>query len=368
MSSKRIAILAPSPPRATLGGIERVVINIANGLAGRGHEVDFLTSHTRSNMWDTLSSNVRKRVVGPNRHTCLFGLLDYARNKNPHVLMSSTHSGNLAALVTKRFLPDLRLVTRHDNHLSSEIARVSKFRRLGISMMRKRLHHADVAVAVSEGVAKDLRALVPDAKNVQTIYNPLDLDGIRSQGNEPVSHLWLLDHKSPVIVAAARLAPVKDLQTLLRAFEVVMHGRRACLIILGDGPELHNLMDLADDLGIHAYVDFAGFQSNPFPYMAKADVFVLSSIHEGAPMVLAEAMALGTPVVSTNCPSGPAEILDNGRLGRLTPPRAVLELALAILDTLGNPPIATPEQLRDSAGRFALDRILDQYEGVLGLK
>ena len=259
------------------------------------------------------------------------------------------------------------LVTRHDNHLSSEIARSSKFRRLGISMMRKQLHRADVAVAVSEGVAKDLRELVPKA-NVQTIYNPLDLDSIRAQAKEPVGHPWLLDHKWPVIIAAARLSPVKDIQTLLRAFEVVLHGRWVRLIILGDGPELQNLKDLADNLGIHAYVDFAGFQSNPFPYIAKADVFVLSSIHEGAPMVLAEAMALGTSVVSTDCLSGPAEILDNGRLGRLTPPRAVLELAWAILDTLGKPPIATPGQLRDSAERFALDRILDQYEEVLGLE
>ena len=166
-----------------------------------------------------------------------------------------------------------------------------------------------------------------------------------------------------MILSAGRLTGVKDHATLLRAFAEVLDSRAARLVVLGDGIERDNLLQLAERYGIADSVDLPGFRVNPFAYMSRASVFVLSSRYEGFPNVLVQAMACGTPVVSTNCRSGPDEILEDGRWGRLVPVGGWRSMADAILATLDNP---TPSaHLISRASTYSVETSVDRYLEVL---
>ena len=166
-----------------------------------------------------------------------------------------------------------------------------------------------------------------------------------------------------MVLAAGRLTSVKDHATLLRAFARVLCSRPARLLILGVGPERENLLKLADHLGLSQCVDLPGFDPNPFAYMSRSRVFVLPSRYEGFGNVLPEAMACGTPVVSTDCRSGPREILEDGKWGRLVPVGDWRAMAEAILDTLDNP--IPSDQLIFRASAFSSDASIDRYLEVL---
>ncbi len=166
----------------------------------------------------------------------------------------------------------------------------------------------------------------------------------------------------PKIIAVGRLVPQKDYPTLLRAFrEVVLEKGQARLVILGEGALLPELKSQAKALGIEEYVWFAGFVENPFAYIKRASVFVLSSVSEGFGNVLVEAMGLGVPVVSTNCSGGPAEILENGKWGQLVPIADVKALAQALNAVLDGKGIDGRERALD----FSLNAVLDQYQALL---
>ncbi|MGE0681501.1 MAG: glycosyltransferase [Candidatus Binatia bacterium] len=179
----------------------------------------------------------------------------------------------------------------------------------------------------------------------------------------PFVHPWFTPSSPPVILSVGRLAKQKDFPTLLRAFARVRATRRARLMILGEGRKRKHLECLIKTLGIADDVALPGFVLNPFPYMARAAVFVLSSAWEGLPGALVEAMACGCPVVSTNCPSGPAEILDEGTYGPLVPVGDETALARAILTVLGSS--ITTEKLRARAFQFSIDRVADRYLEIL---
>ena len=174
---------------------------------------------------------------------------------------------------------------------------------------------ADAVVANSFGSARDLKRIAPGiAPRVRVIHNPVVWPDHRTKAAEPVQHPWFAQN-TPIVLAAGRLVNRKDHATLLRAFALVAKARPARLIIIGEGEERDNLGALADELGIADIVELPGFRRNPFAWMAKASVFVLPSVYEGSPNVLIQAIACGTPVVSTDCPSGPREILLGRHLG-----------------------------------------------------
>ena len=175
-----------------------------------------------------------------------------------------------------------------------------------------------------------------DACKIATINNPVIPSGGIAEYPAP-DHEWFTSGDSPVILAVGRLSAPKDYPTLLQAFERVCRDRQARLVILGDGPEREKLERLAEELGIAGAVSMPGYASNPYAYMQHADLFVLSSAWEGSPNVLVEAMACGCPVVSTDCPSGPDQILEGGRYGVLVPVGAPELLAVAITGALDNP-------------------------------
>jgi len=220
-------------------------------------------------------------------------------------------------------------------------------------------------VAVSRGVADDLARLtgLPREK-IQVIYNPVVTPELFVKAEEPLGHPWFAAGEPPVILGVGRLHEAKDFQTLIRAFALVRKKRVARLVILGEGEERPKLEALVRELGLEEEVALPGFVDNPFKYMKRAGVFVLSSQWEGFGNVLVEAMACGTPVVSTACPSGPEEILENGRWGRLVSVGDVDALAEAIILTLDDK--NHPDVARRALD-FGVQRAIDEYIRVLGL-
>jgi glycosyltransferase involved in cell wall biosynthesis len=223
---------------------------------------------------------------------------------------------------------------------------------------------ADALIGISPGASDALRRLVGEARPpVHTLWNPVDLAAVRALAQAPAGHPWLEAGEPPVIVSVGRLVAAKDYGTLIRAF-AALRGRLACrLVILGEGRQRESLRRLAQRLGVADALDLAGFRSNPFPVVARAGVFAVSSVFEGANNALMEALALGAPCVSTDCPSGPRDVLADGLYGRLVPVGDAAALADAMLATLRSPP--DPDRLRSGAERFDMDASVRGYLRVL---
>jgi glycosyltransferase involved in cell wall biosynthesis len=220
-------------------------------------------------------------------------------------------------------------------------------------------------------VADDLAAHFGIPRDrITVVHNPVVSGSLKEKAAAPVDHPWLASGAPPVVLSAGRLHPTKDYPTLIRSFARLRQVREARLLILGSGKNDEEtarrraeLIELAAELGVSEDVDLPGFVPNPLPYMARAAVFVLSSLWEGFGNVLVEALACGCPVVSTDCPSGPAEILDHGRYGRLVPVGDDSAMAEAIAATLKSPP--DRDVLRARGALFTVDRAVDAYLDLL---
>jgi glycosyltransferase involved in cell wall biosynthesis len=225
--------------------------------------------------------------------------------------------------------------------------------------------YIDHAVAVSDGIAGELVASGLPPSKVSTINNAVIGEDFDDRATRPMQHAWFADRDRPVFVTAGRLVEMKDHRTLLRAFAIHLRHHPARLMLLGRGPMLAELRALTQTLGIAEHVAFEGFVPNPLPYMRAADAFVLSSRSEGFGNVLVEAMGCGTPVVSTDCPYGPADILGHGRYGILVPPRNPEALAAALGRLLDQRDHFPAERLRERAGGFSYQACADNYAGLL---
>ena len=343
------------------GGAERVLVNLANGFAERGYGVDLVLAKAEGVYFDQLSPAVR--VVDlhtPRVLRALPGLVSYLRRERPAALLSALNHANVIACLAHRLARvPTRLVISERNTLS--VSRPQNARgRLVPWFMRWTYPWADAVVAVSQGVADDLvRTLGIAAERVKVIYNPVVDDELLAKAQEPLDHPWFTDGAPPVVLGVGRLTEQKDFPTLIRAFARVRTHRRARLMILGEGELRPQLEALVRQLGLQDDVALPGFVANPFAYMARAAVFVLSSRWEGLPGALIQAMACGAPVVSTDCPSGPREILEDGRWGRLVPVGDVDALAEAISATLSD------GKRPDVAARAAAFRVEEAVEGYL---
>lgn len=230
------------------------------------------------------------------------------------------------------------------------------------ALMRLTYPTAKATIAVSEGVARDLVELLSlDRAAVLTLYNPITIDDFQVEAEEPLDDPWFAEGEPPVILGVGRLSAQKDFETLVRAFAVVRAQRPARLLILGEGTERPRIESLVSSLRLDEAVRMPGFVMNPFKYMKRSSVFVLSSRWEGFGNVLVEAMACGVPVVSTDCPSGPAEILENGKWGRLVPVGDFGALADAVISTLASGRRSACARAHD----FDVESAVDGYLGVL---
>jgi glycosyltransferase involved in cell wall biosynthesis len=349
------------------GGAERVLLNLAQGFIEQGLKVDLVVSAGEGlELWHIPTGVRIINFEAPRVSASLPKLVSYLRRERPVAIIPSLHFANEVALLAKYLsgVPTQIVIPEH-NVLSKEIQRHEKgIRQHLIPLAVRSLYpFADRVVAVSHGVAEDLsHALKIPWKRIKIIYNPVITPQLTEMAQEPIDHPWFAPGEPPVILGVGRLEAQKDFPTLMRAFALVRQVRPARLAILGWGPDRPQLEALARKLGIEHDFLMPGHVKNPFAYMAKAAVFALSSAWEGLPTVLIEAMALGTPVVSTNCESGPDEILSSGKYGTLVPVGDNNALANAILDVLaGNKKPIDPKWLE----QFTLQVTTQHYLEVL---
>ncbi len=296
----------------------------------------------------------------------LFPLIGYLRREQPAALLAAKdRAGRVAILARALSGVHTRVVVRLGTNLSAALRGEGWWRRWPRYLpMRLIYRWADAVVAVSEGVALDTARItgLPEER-IHVVHNPVITPALDRHAAAPCEHPWLRDPDRPVILAAGRLTPQKDFATLIRAFALVRAQRPCRLIILGEGRLRRPLEGLVGELGLGEDVDLPGFEPNPYPLMAAADLFVLSSAWEGSPNVLTEALALGTPVVATDCRSGPREILADGSIGPLVPVGDAPALSKAILRTLDHPPL--PETLRNAAAEYGADASATRYLEIL---
>jgi glycosyltransferase involved in cell wall biosynthesis len=340
------------------GGAERMMINLASGFADLGLEVDLVAVRAEGPLTAQIDPRVRLVDLDCGRTVRSIGRLSaYLRRSRPDVAF-----GGLVHINTALVLANLlagrptRVVVSERNTTSIDSAAAET---LAVRLAHKAIpaiyRLADGIATVSGGVADDLAASYGLARDrIEVLHNPVVTPSLERMAGEEPGHPWLAPGQPPVILGAGRLAAQKDFPTLLRAFAKVKQTTECRLIIVGEGTDREALEGLARQLGIDDSTDLPGYQANPYAWMRRAAVFVLSSRWEGSPNALVEAMACGTPVVATDCPNGPREITENGQWGRLVEMGDVDGMAKAIADTLQHP--ADSEALIDRASTYRQER------------
>lgn len=338
-SKHKVALFLPSLGG---GGAERVFLHLAQGFVELGCEVDLVLAKAAGPYLPQVPHCVRVVDLGASRVlNSMPGLARYLRRRCPLALLSALDHANAVAVCAQQLTRVSTRVIATVHLPPTQVVKNANTLRAKLLPVWARIFYrwAHAVVAVSQGVAKELIDCVgaPERK-VKVIYNPVITPNLFQKADEQVSHPWFREGEPPVVIGVGRLTRQKDFPTLVHAFGLVRRQHAARLIILGEGEDREFLEDLARRLGLADDVALPGFVQNPYSYMRRAAVFVLSSQWEGLPTVLVEALAVGVPVVSTDCPSGPQEILEGGRLGKLVPIRDPEKMALAIAEVLKNPP------------------------------
>ncbi len=353
------------------GGVEKMMNNLLRGLVDAGVAVDLLLLKARGEHVAGIPEGVN--VVDLNVRTSLQALpalVWYLRHVRPRTLLAAKdRAGRVAVRARRLARTETRLVLRLGMHLSGSLAGKGPFARwLRYTPVRRLYPRIDAFITVAGPVADDIAAIgrLP-RERFTVIPNPTVAPELPRLAATPPDHPWLHPardgERPPVILGAGRFKHQKDFATLLRAFARLTEQRDARLLLLGDGPDRDALEALAAELGLTDRVDFPGFQSNPAAWMAAADLFVLSSRYEGAPNVLVEALACGTPVVATDCPSGPRDILDGGRHGPLVPVGDATAMADAMAATLDAPRPA--DELQAAVADYTIPVATQRYLEVL---
>ena len=366
------------------GGAQRRAVTLANGLVAQGYDVDFVVINDRSKIRELLAPGLRFIELNSPRwgglHAVLYrhlpsrtvrvylGAVAFARYllaEKPGLIVAGSSRVLLSAVMAWRIggraMP---LVLRATNFPSGNLNLWAPLRPIVDLYLRVLLRFvfppATVTVAVADGVAEEVVRLsgVP-RRRIATVFEPV-LDGtVVERSRAPLDHPWLAPGEPPVLLAVGRLGMQKDFPTLIRAFALARAKRPMRLMVLGEGRQRPRLQKMIESLGIADDVCLFGYSENPFAWMARVSMFVLSSAWEGLPAVLIEALACGCPVVSTNCPSGPWEILEGGKYGRLVPCRDPERLAEAIVAALDAP--VNRQALVERARAFSAEASVNGY-------
>lgn len=358
-TQQSIALYLPS---VRGGGMERVFLHLAHGFLDAGYKVDLVINSLVGEHLDKIDPRVQVFNLKTTSFLCTVrSLARYLRENNPHFILSGSPRPNANNIIA-RWLANYRgqtFISEHSTIMDID-SRFSVIDYLKIRISFLLYPFSSKIITVSDEIANDLvKEYHISPKKITRIYNPIDLIEISKLSGDTPNHDWFHNKDRPIIVNIGRLVPDKDHPTLIRAFALLIQRIPARLLILGEGPERSNLIDLINKLGVSEYVELAGFQSNVFSFLKHSDLFVLSSKHEGFGLVIAEALACGTPVVSTNCKSGPAEILENGVYGCLTPVGSVIDLANAMESVIlnGKRNIEGLNRAKD----FSLEKVIKQY-------
>jgi glycosyltransferase involved in cell wall biosynthesis len=357
-------------PAFKVGGVERIRLNLAAGFKSRGYSVDLVAARAAGPLLSEVPDGVRVVDLGAQRLSrSLPSLVRYLHRERPRTILSALDYANVVALWARRLSGSpTRVVVGTHKVFSLAIGQSPLWRERNLLpwAVRRSYPSADGIVAISQGLAEDLARVVGlSLERISVIFNPALTPKVLELAKQPAGHPWLEQRITPIIMSAGRLHEEKDFPTLLRAFALLKRQRDARLIILGEGSERGRLEKLCDQLGLAEAVSMPGFRTNPYSFMARADLFASTSVWEGFGNVHVEALACGCPVVSTDAPTGPAEILDHGLYGRLVPVGDAEALAQAMLETLNCPP--DPERLKARANDFHIDRIIEQYRQILNV-
>ncbi len=356
------------------------LLRVAKWLVGKGWQVEVIVSRVEGKLPFQMPSNIA--LVNLNVPTLMMngkpiglalvlstvsGLVKFLRSTPPNVVIAPGWADGSVALLARRFpKTSAKIAFWEQTHVSTMRSYGGNLYRLLAPQLVQWLYpSADVLVGCSHSVADDIADLAGLPKErVHAIYNPIPPD-LPQKAEEPVEHPWFCGQTIPVVLGVGRLDPEKNFEMLIKAFALVRQSRLVRLVILGEGKERPRLEALVRQLKLENDVSMPGFEPNPFKFMSRASVFVLSSRFEGFGMVIAEALACGCPVVSTDCLSGPSEILENGKWGKLVPVGDVETLAEAILETIENPP--DREKLKRRGMDFHIDKIGQQWLELIKL-
>lgn len=362
MNKKHIAFFLPNLHG---GGAERITVNLLEGMSSKNISLDLVLADAEGELLSQVPNNVRVVNFASGRVLkAIPALSRYLKENKPSALVSHLSHANVTAVLARE-LAGTKTKLMLVEHNTLTFAESKLWRARLVPLFMKWLYpHADIVVGVSKGVTEDIRTQLGLAKDkVNTIYNPVVDDKLNLKSTACLNHAWFEKDSPPVFLAVGRLAEQKDFSTLIKAFALVRKHKYARLIILGEGNDRAELERLIEFLGISKDVSLPGFTDNPYAYMNKSSAFVLSSRWEGLPTVLIEAMACGCPVISTDCPSGPQEILEAGKYGELVAVGDFVALSKAMLNVIDNP--RKSEILAQRTEHFTIDKAVSKYLELL---
>lgn len=360
---KRVAIFFA----ADSGGAQLSMINVACELSRLGKEIDLVMPELKGSYLKQLPPQIKTfDLKTRNPYKLISRLVSYLKESQPAVLISSQQQTNIAALMARWLINfPLPLIIHQNNQLSTLARFDTRLLVRILPLFAKFLYPlADEIVAVSEGVAKDLAQITGlPLEQIRVIYNPIITPQVFDLAEQNPSHPWFIEPQKPIILSAGRLTRQKNYAVLIKAFAEVRKNLDCRLMIIGEGEDRLELEKLITKLKIEDVVSLPGYTDNPYSYIKRASLFVISSDWEGLPFVLVEAMAFGTPVISTDCPSGPSEILANGKYGSLVSVGDSSALSASIQKTLSSP--LPPAILKDRAKDFTAKTVGEQFLELL---
>lgn len=355
-------------PLYAIAGVPLAQIRFARALSCKGHEVDLLIGRILPQYQFPVLEGVNVRILDrPNVRSMLLPLIRYLSNEKPDVVFSAEDHMNTVVLLavilsgSKAKISGSSRVTPFDTYSNTPFTKRWILKQVARAVMWR----ADALTCVSKDMVEQYQQVFNSPPHV-CVYNIADDKQSRLRMQEVVDHEWLSKKTLPVLVAAGRLASWKGFDDLIRAMKIVTEHSPVRLLILGDGPLRNELQSLIDELRLSDSIQLLGYVENPLKYFVGADVFVLSSYVEGLPNVLVEAMMCGCTPVSTDCPTGPQEVLQGSKYGYLVPMHAPAKMAAAILQALTMP--IAKELLAEAVRPFEENAVINRHFEVLGLR
>lgn len=349
-----------------VGGAEKMILTLLPWFINAGYSIDLvLVKKTGAFLTDI---DPRVNLISLKKEhvsQSLFPLIRYFKKSKPDVFISNLTHLNIVTIIAKIFSGTCSkiIITEHNTITANNLENGGKESIL-VFLSKFLYPLADKTVVVSEGAAQNLiDAIRINPNKVQNIYNPIDIDHIHLLAKEQINESWLTEKSIPVLIAVGRLEQQKNFSFLLNVFQTLIKKRKARLLILGEGSEREALEKQIKVYGIQNEVKLLGIKTNPYPYISNADLLVCTSKYEGFNITLAESLACGTPVISMNCPYGPAEILDNGTYGQLIPLGDRDGMVDAIIAAIDHPEsLPSKEKLMERAKRFSAEKIFSEYQ------
>ena len=354
-------------PRFAIAGVPLAQIRLARALNARGHSVELVIGHIHKDYDLVPPEGIKTTILKqPTVRRMFWPLFRYFLTERPDVVFAAEDHLNIVVLMAALFarsqakISGSCRVTPFDTYSSIPLTKGWFLKKLAQLFMDR----ADALTCVSKDMVIQYQQVFSSPPHV-CVYNIVADNLSRKRMNEIVEHAWFKKKSVPVLVAAGRLAPWKGFSDLIEAMALLKDRRNVRLVILGDGPLRNELQELIGKRGLEDNIELVGYVDNPLKYFSHANVFVLSSLVEGLPNVLVEAMMCGCTPVSTDCPTGPREVLCDGQFGFLSPVRNPPALASAIEQALDNP--IDPRKLNEAVMPFEENAVLDRHFEVLGL-